>query len=56
VTKDIQDYESAERVISVAVPTVELSVPVLVVFLVYIVLLGLTAFWFVVLRRLQSEV
>ncbi|KAK0656879.1 hypothetical protein B0T16DRAFT_452387 [Cercophora newfieldiana] len=53
-TKDIQDYESAERVISVAVPTVELSVPVLVVFLLYLVLIALAAFWFVVVRRLPS--
>ena len=55
VTKDVQDYESAERLISVSVPTVELSVPVLAVFLVYSVLTGLTAIWFVVLKRLPSE-
>jgi hypothetical protein len=55
VTKDIQDYESAERLISVAVPTVELSVPVLVVFVIYMLLIGLTACWFVVLRRLPSK-
>jgi hypothetical protein len=55
VTKDIQDSESAERLISVSVPTVELSVPVLVVFLVFSVLMGLTAIWFVVLKKLPSE-
>jgi len=54
-TKDIQEYENAERVISVAVPTVELSVPVLVVFLLYLVLIGLAAFWFVVVRRIPYE-
>lgn len=52
--KDIQEYESAERTISVAVPTVELSVPVLVVFLIYLVLIGLAAFWFVVLKRVPQ--
>ncbi|KAK5651029.1 hypothetical protein OQA88_1801 [Cercophora sp. LCS_1] len=55
VTKDIQNYEGAERVISVAVPTVELSVPLLVVFLLYLVLIGLAAFWFVVVKRIPSE-
>lgn len=55
MTKDIQNYEDTERVISVAIPTVELSVPVLVVFLLYAVLIGLAAFWFVVIKRIPSE-
>jgi hypothetical protein len=54
-TKDIQDYEHAERIISVAVPTVELSVPVLAVFLLYLALIGLAAFWFVIVRRLPPR-
>ena len=53
-TKDVQDYESAERVISVAVPTVELSVPVLAVFLIYLVMIGLAGFWFTVVKRLPT--
>jgi hypothetical protein len=52
VTKDIQNYEDGERTLSVAVPTVELSVPFLAVFLLYLALLGLAAFWFVIIRRL----
>ncbi|KAK0632647.1 hypothetical protein B0T14DRAFT_39695 [Immersiella caudata] len=52
VSKDIQNYEDAEKVISVVVPTVELSIPLLVVFLLYLGLMGLTALWFVVLKRL----
>ena len=52
ITKDIQDYVNAERVISVAAPAVELSVPALVVFLLYVALVGLTALWFVAFKRL----
>jgi hypothetical protein len=51
-TKDIQNYEDAERIISVAVPTVELSIPLLVVFLLYLVLIGLAALWFVIVKTL----
>ncbi|KAK1754370.1 hypothetical protein QBC47DRAFT_414335 [Echria macrotheca] len=53
-TKDTQNLARVDRVLSVAVPTSELSVPMLVVFLVYLLALAGVAFWFVVVTRLPG--